>query len=225
MTTHVQDGYPNLVLIGPPGAGKSTIAKLLTQQVPLTIVATGKRLRAEVANATPIGLEIKPLVEQGHFAPDALINRLVRDWLARVPPDHGFLLDGYPRSISQATALGAILSDLNRRLDLVIALELSTAEAVRRLSGRRICQEGGEPFTLHISDAAAVRQCKERGGRLIQREDDQPEVINERFRVYTQETQPLLDFYAQQGVLHTVDAHGSPEEVTARVLLLLRHEV
>lgn len=213
---------PHLILIGPPGAGKSTISENLVQHLPLTVIATGKRLRDEISNHTPIGRQIAPLLEQGHFAPDALMDRLMRGWLASVPPDHGFLLDGYPRSLKQAYALVGMLADLQRPLDGVIALELSTEEAINRLGGRRICEGGGEPFTLHINDVAAMHRCWERGGQLVQRDDDRPAVIAERLRVYAQETQPLIDFYSQSGLLHHVDAHGPPDVVTGRVLELIR---
>lgn len=212
------DSRLHIVLIGPPGAGKSTIAGLLARRIPLDVVATGQRLRQEIAAGSPLGRQIEPLLEQGHFAPDALMDRLMREWLATIPTDRGFLLDGYPRSPHQAVALEAMLADLRRPLTCAIALELSDAEAVRRLSGRRICRGGGEPFTLHLDDAAAVARCQERGGTLEQRDDDRPDVIQERLRVYARETEPLLGFYEARGYLRRVDAAGTPEEVAARVL-------
>lgn len=208
----------HLILIGPPGAGKSTVAGLLVQRAPLTVIATGQRLRQEIAAGTPIGRKIEPLIEQGHFAPDTLIDRLMRQWLREIPTDNGFLLDGYPRNPDQATALEGMLADRRRPLSAAIALELDDDEAMRRLGGRRICRWGGEPFTLHISDAAAVARCAELGGRLETRDDDVPEVIQERLRVYERETEPLLAFYEGRGMLVRVDARGEPAAVAARVL-------
>lgn len=222
MTHQVQSSIPRIIFIGPPGAGKSTIAEHLTRHIPLITLSTGERLRAEVARESPLGHEVKAVLDQGHLVSDDLMNRLMREWLSSVPTDQGFLLDGYPRSPKQAQALDAMLADLNRPLTLVIALEVSTGEIVRRLSGRRICEGGGEPFTLHISDEEAVRRCLERGGKLVQRDDDQPEVIEERLHAYAEETRPLLDFYAQRGLLRTVDADPDAEQVTARVLQLLQ---
>ncbi len=208
----------HLVLIGPPGAGKSTISDLLIASLPLTVIASGKRLREEIAAGSLIGQEIAPLLEQGHFAPDTLMDRLMREWLGRLPADQGFLLDGFPRTVPQALALEGILADLRRPLDAVIALELSDAEAVRRLAGRRICVGGGEPFTLHMDDADAVGRCRARGGTLTCRDDDAPEVVRERLRVYEHETAPLIDFYRPRGLLTPVDAHGPADAVAARVL-------
>jgi adenylate kinase len=210
-----------LVLIGPPGSGKSTIATELARSVNLTTIATGKRLRDEIASGSPIGREIGPLLEKGHFAPDSLMDRLMREWLAQVPPATLVLLDGYPRSTRQALALESMLADLGRPLRLVVALEVDDTTLVHRLSGRRICEGGGETFTLHIDDQAAVARCAASGGRLVQREDDQPAVISERLAVYARETEPLITFYGQNGLLQAVDAQGTPAEVAARVRDLL----
>lgn len=207
-----------MVLIGPPGAGKSTVATLLVNQVPLTVIATGQRLRQEIAANSPIGRKIGPLLEQGHFAPDTLMDRLMRQWLREIPAEHGFLLDGYPRNPDQALALEGMLADRRRPLHAAIALELDDEEAVRRLGGRRICRWEGEPFTLHLSDEAAVARCAALGGTLETRDDDRPEIIQERLRVYERETEPLIAFYAERQLLARVDARGTPEQVAALVL-------
>ncbi len=211
----------HLVLLGSPGAGKSTIAERLVQHLPLTHIASGQRLRAEATRNTPMSRKIKPLLEQGQLVPNSLINQLMREWLQDIPPDQGFLLDGYPRSSEQAQALDDLLVEVRRPLDRVISLELGLSAAIERLSGRRVCMGIADSFTLHISDEAAVQRCHERGGHLTQREDDKPEVIAERMRIYTEQTQPLLNYYARSGVLRTVDAHTTPADITAAVLRLL----
>jgi adenylate kinase len=208
----------HLILIGPPGAGKSTVAALLVQRVPLVVIATGQRLRQEIAARSPIGRQIEPLLEQGHFAPDTLMDRLMRQWLREVPAGHGFLLDGYPRNPEQAVALEGMLADRRRPLSAAIALELPDDEALRRLGGRRVCRYDDQTFTLHISDEVAVARCASLGGTLESRDDDRPEIIQERLRVYERETEPLLAFYGQRGLLRRVDAVGSPAEVAVRVL-------
>ena len=211
----------HLVLIGPPGSGKSTLAERLVARWPLTPIATGKRLRAEIAAQTPIGRAIESLLEQGHFAPDSIIDQLMRTWLADLPSDQGFLLDGYPRSLSQAHTLIGMLEALERPLDAVVVLDLAEEAAIERMSGRRICEGGGESFTLHMRDSAAVARCSERGGVLVQRDDDRSEVIRERIRVYERETEPLIAFYSAAGLVYHVAAEGAPEGVTDRVVNLL----
>src|SRR5262245_32514023 len=157
----------NIVLLGPPGAGKSTISEALALERGLTVIATGQRLRAEIKGRTPLGREVTPYLERGDLAPDSLMDRLLRAALEALDPEQGFLLDGYPRTMPQALGLAGTLADYERSLDLVIALEVGDEEVVRRLSGRRICEGAGEQFPVHIDDLASIVRCQERKGRLI----------------------------------------------------------
>jgi adenylate kinase len=212
----------NIVLLGPPGAGKSTISEALSLERGLVVIATGQRLRAEIKARTALGRQVTPYLERGDLAPDSLMDRLLRAALETLDPGQGFLLDGYPRTMHQALGLAGTLADYERALDLVIALEVSDDEVVRRLSGRRMCEGAGEPFPVHIDELASIVRCQERGGRLSQRDDDRPEVVRQRLTVYHDQTRPLLDFYGETELLHRVDASRAPAEVARTVLALIR---
>ena len=211
----------NIVLLGPPGSGKSTISEAIIHQLDLVAISTGQRLRAEVKGRTLLGREVARYLERGDLVPDSLMDRLLRAALETFDPLHGFLLDGYPRTIPQALGLAGMLADHKRTLDLVIALAVGDEEVIRRLSGRRMCEGAGEPFPVHVDDLASIIRCRERGGQLTQREDDRPEVVRQRLVVYHAQTQPLLDFYAAAGLLRNIDAHGTPAEVVRSVLAAL----
>jgi adenylate kinase len=212
----------NIVLLGPPGAGKSTISEALALERGLVTIATGQRLRAEIKARTALGREVSSYLERGDLAPDSLMDRLLRTALETLEPEQGFLLDGYPRTMTQALGLAGTLADYGRALGLVVALDVGDEEVVRRLSGRRMCEGAGEPFPVHIDDLASIVRCQERGGRLSQRDDDRPEVVRQRLVVYHEQTQPLLDFYAENGLLRRVDASRTPAEVARSVLALIR---
>lgn len=212
---------PRLVLIGPPGAGKSTLTPALLERFGLARIATGDRLRAEIAARSELGRAADAFVERGALVPDELMDRLLRACLADVGPDQGLLFDGYPRNPHQAAALDAALAARDRPLTAVLALDLPDEEILHRLGGRRLCTGAGEPWTLHLDDAEAVARCRAEGGTLAQRDDDRPEVIARRLAVYRADTAPLLAHYRAAGLLRPVDASGAPPEVEARALAAL----
>lgn len=207
----------HLLLFGPPGAGKSTQTQFLLQQWNLVPISTGALLRHQVASGTAIGRQVSAILSRGELAPDEIIIPLLRARLEALSPGEGFLLDGFPRTIPQALALDEIVAQLKRPLTSVISLELGLTEAVNRLGGRRICHGKGPDEIIHINDEKAVARCIERGGLLVQRPDDLPNVIVRRLAVYHTLTEPLLNFYRPRGFVHSIDASGSPQEVARRI--------
>ncbi|GAB4122846.1 MAG: nucleoside monophosphate kinase [Roseiflexaceae bacterium] len=211
----------NLVLLGPPGAGKSTIAEAIVAQHRIIPISTGQLLRSEIKSRTALGRTVAGIIDKGNLAPDSLMDRVLRGSLETLDDEEGILLDGYPRTMHQALGLGLTLADYRRTLDMVIALEVNDQEVVRRLSGRRICEGAGEPFPVHIDDLASMMRCRERGGTAVQREDDKPEVVQQRLMVYHEQTRPLMDFYEAEGLLQRIDASGAPAQVARRVIEIL----
>jgi adenylate kinase len=210
-----------IVLLGAPGAGKSTQSRRLRARYPLVVFATGQMLRDEVQRGSALGLLADSYFKKGTLLPDEVMIAVMTERLRSVPSDQGVLLDGFPRTPPQAEALDGILADLDRPLSAVIALELSDEDAVHRLGGRRMCEGLGEPFPLHIDDKERIDACLRLGGRVVTRADDEPEIILERLRVYDSETEPLLGFYEERGLLQRISAAGTPEEVHERIVVVL----
>ncbi len=211
----------HVILLGAPGAGKSTQSRLLRQSFPMTVFATGQMLRDEVEKGTALGLLADSYFKIGTLLPDDVMIAIMTERLRSLPRRQGALLDGFPRTAAQAQALDRLLTDLQRPLDAVIALELSDEVAIHRLGGRRMCVGLGTPFALHIDDPESIQACLRLGGTVATRPDDQPEVILERLRVYEAETAPLTDYYAARGLLHRISAAAKPERVHEEIASIL----
>ncbi len=215
----------HIILMGAPGAGKSTQSRLLKARYPLHVLATGQMLRDEVAKRTALGLLAESYFETGALLPDDVMIALVTERLLRLSSNQGFLLDGFPRTVPQAEALDKLLQRLGRPISAVVALSLDDDEVVRRLGGRRMCEGLGEPFPLHIDDTVSVDACVRLGGRLATRPDDEPQVIVERLHAYEAETEPLLEYYQRTGLLHVISAESNPETVQARIVGVLEKTI
>jgi len=206
-----------LVLLGPPGAGKGTQAKLLTAKYDAAHVSAGDLLRQAVADGSELGQIAKSIMAQGALVPDGVVIEIIEERLRQPDCIGGFILDGFPRTLRQAEALSGVLKTLRAPLDLVVTVEVSEDDLVRRLAGRRICRACGSMF--HLDTKAPVRNgiCDNCGDQLFQRDDDKEETIRHRLRVYRDQTEPLIAYYKTMGLLTRVDGHGTIEEIARRI--------
>jgi adenylate kinase len=211
-----------IVLIGPPGAGKGTQAEYIAAHLSVPKISTGDIFRGNVAQGTPLGVEAKRYMDAGQLVPDEVTINMVRERLAEPDAADGFLLDGFPRTLPQAAALDKLLADLGTQLDLVLELVVDDDEVIRRLSGRRQCRGCGKIWHVEFDATSREGVCDRCGGELYQRDDDKPEVIAERLKVYSRDTAPLVDYYGAQGKLVGIDATGPVEDVTVRAIDALR---
>jgi adenylate kinase len=207
----------NLILLGPPGAGKGTQAQFLTEDYGIPQISTGDMLRAAVKAGTPMGLKAKEYMGQGALVPDDVVVGIVKERLQQGDCANGFILDGFPRTVPQADALAANLKQLGKEIDAVIALSVDTDALVERLAGRRTCPVCGAGYHLKYDPPREEGKCDKCGAALIQRDDDKEETVRNRMRVYAEQTQPLIDYYAAAGVLVEVDGMASIEEVRATI--------
>jgi len=202
-----------LVFLGAPGVGKGTQADRVAAQYRVLKISTGDLLREAVRNQTKLGLEAKGYMDQGKLVPDSVVIGLVRDKLAGPRDANGFILDGFPRTVPQAEALGTVLDEQNFRLDRVINFRVSLEDVVRRLSGRRSCPKCQATYHVDWAPSKRGNLCDRCGEPLMQRTDDQRDAIETRLKVYEEQTAPLIDFYEKKNMLSHLDGAGSVESV------------
>lgn len=207
-----------LILLGAPGAGKGTQAEILSETLAIPAVSTGNIIRAALKNETPMGLAAKSYMDAGNLVPDDIVIGIIKERLAEPDCANGFILDGFPRTIPQAQAL----EDLGVEIDRVISLEVPDEKIVTRMSGRRVCGKCGASYHTEYKKPAVENVCDVCGDPLIRRKDDAPETVQERLRVYHEQTEPLKAFYEKSGKLKLVVGQEDVKDTTALTLAAVR---
>jgi adenylate kinase len=210
-----------LIFLGPPGAGKGTQAKRIAQRYHVPHLSTGDMLRDAIARGSKLGRLAKPVMERGDLVPDDLVMAMVEERLSAPDCAGGCVFDGFPRTLPQAQGLKEVLERLGFGKPLVVDFHVDEETLLRRLAGRWTCSVGGEIYNVYDAPPKVAGICDRDGGKLVQRSDDRPEVVKERFRAYEQQTKPLADYYRRQGVLEVVDASASMEEVSRALAAIL----
>jgi len=210
-----------VVLLGPPGAGKGTQAKLLREKFEACQVSTGDILRKAVADQSPLGKEASAYIRRGDLVPDGVIVKLVAQRLNEKDCAQGFILDGFPRTIPQAQSLEEILQKMGLGLQSVLLVQVPHRIIVERLAGRRTCKDCGALYHLKFNPSASESVCDRCGGALLQRDDDREETISARLKVYDKQTAPLVDYYRQRGILREIDGVGSVDDIGNRLIKAL----
>jgi adenylate kinase len=212
----------NLILLGPPGVGKGTQAKRLTEEYRVPQISTGDMLRAAIKAGSRLGMEAKGFMDRGALVPDSVVLGLVDERIRAPDAQKGFMLDGFPRTVGQADALGVMLQQQGKTIDHVVCLRASNEELVKRLSGRRTCNKCNAPFHVEFNLPKKPGVCDVCGGELYQRDDDKEEAIRARLVTYDTQTKPLIDYYQGKKLLRPVDGLGTMEAVYARIQGALR---
>jgi adenylate kinase len=207
----------NLILFGPPGAGKGTQAERLRTDFQLPFISTGDMLRANVKGETELGKKAKEYMDAGDLVPDELIVAMAAERLNEDDARDGFILDGFPRTIEQAEALDTQLASMGRRVTAALLIDVPDDEVVRRLSGRRVCVKAGHNYHVEFDPPKHDSVCDQDGSRLIQRDDDKPEVITKRLRVYHDKTAPLIAYYDDRGLMRRIDGTREPADVHGHI--------
>ena len=211
----------NIILMGLPGAGKGTQASEIVKKFPIPHISTGDMFRKAIKDETDLGKEAKSYMDRGELVPDEVTVGIVKERISEDDAKKGFLLDGFPRTIDQAESLNQIMSELDREIDAVINIEVPEEELMNRLTGRRICEKCGTTYHLVFNPPKVDGICDIDGGKLYQREDDNPETVSNRLSVNVKQSKPILEYYNNKGVLKNIDGSKDIDEVTKDVIDIL----
>ena len=211
----------NLVFLGPPGAGKGTYAKILKEKLDIPHISTGDMFREAAASGTELGKRGKEIMEKGELVPDDIVNAVVKERLSKDDCRKGFILDGYPRTVPQAEALEGILKELGDSLTAAIFFDVPEDVVVERLTNRRICPKCGRIYNLISMKPKEDELCDVCKVKLIQRDDDKEDVVRKRYKVYMENTKPVIEFYNKKNLLFTIDGTVGLEKVTQEVLNII----
>lgn len=211
-----------LILLGAPGAGKGTQGKFLSEKYGIPKISTGDILRAEVAGNTELGCKARGCMDKGELVSDEIILAMMTNRMAKEDCEPGFILDGFPRTIDQADALGNMLKKLGRNIDFVLDISVSEKKLIRRIAGRRSCRHCGSVYNIYFSPPEKDRICDDCGDELIQRKDDSESVVLNRLKIYNEQTKPLIDYYGRKSLLRTVNGEERPIAVLEHISNLLK---
>ncbi len=211
----------NLILLGPPGCGKGTQAKMLTEKHHIPQISTGDILRKAVKQETPMGVEAKNYMNAGKLVPDEVVIGIIQDRLKQSDCENGFILDGFPRTVVQAEALDSTLTSMQKKIEHALSITVADEELLGRLTGRRTCRSCGAMYHVMFNPPKKEGVCDACSGELYQRDDDTEETIRNRLNVYNQQTAPLIDYYQAKGLLRNIAGTGKIEEILEKILAVL----
>jgi adenylate kinase len=210
-----------IILLGPPGAGKGTQAKLITEKYAIPHISTGDIFRKNITEKTPLGIEAKRYMDDGQLVPDEVTIGIVNDRLSMEDCKKGFLLDGFPRTVKQAEALDLFLSSNAKKIDTALLIDVPKGFILERMTGRRVCPACGASYHIRFNPSKVDDKCDVCGGSLVQRKDDSEETVKERLDVYDRQTQPLIQYYKEQNILITVDGTKEINDVFEKICNVL----
>lgn len=215
----------NMILLGLPGAGKGTQAKKLSDKYNIPHIATGDIFRREIKNETSLGKKAKSYIDAGELVPDEVTIGMVRKRLAEGDCQDGFILDGFPRTIDQAEALDNMIDEMDEELDIALYIKVAETELIKRLSGRRVCDDCGATYHVEFNSPEKEGVCDKCGGNLIQRSDDQEETVKKRIEVNKKKTDKLIDYYKKKELLETIESTGGIEEVNNKIINVIEANI